>query len=216
MSSVSIPSPIISKQTTRPLSPLPLPPQQQQQSLQSSTSITPSPVLSPPSTPTQIKSPTQAKSPITIPKIEQKIERVESPQPNKNVEDKFRPVNTTPPPPSTTTTTTLPVDPAISLIASLNINNNNENTSDDGSELSRDSFEGNLVLNETSIHSPQCDETSTVTSSTHGPEKVQIISSKEEFIYEYERWQPFVLWGQTNPGHMLPSDPGMLVIIIIY
>lgn len=85
---------------------------------------------------------------------------------------------------------------------------------DDGSELSRDSFEGNIVTNTPSPAIIRNDESS-VASSSHGlnksinPDKVHIISSKEEFIYEYERWQPFVQWGQTKPGHMLPSDPGM-------
>lgn len=87
---------------------------------------------------------------------------------------------------------------------------------DDGSELSRDSFEGNIVTNTPSpaFIKGALDEGS-LASSSHSiaksinTEKVNVISSKEEFIYEYERWQPFVQWGQSNPGHMLPSDPGM-------
>jgi hypothetical protein len=94
---------------------------------------------------------------------------------------------------------------------------------DDGSELSRDSFEGNIVTNTPSPALAYSDDgVSSIASSSQGQgnhpiekgvtkEKpvVAVISSKEEFIFEYERWQPFVQWGQTNPGHILPSDPGM-------
>jgi hypothetical protein len=102
-----------------------------------------------------------------------------------------------------------------------------EESSDDGSELSRDSFEGYIVTNTPSPAIVRSEEGgSSIASSTNektlqpqqpivekkvsAPEKpITIISSKEEFIYEYERWQPFVQWGQSNPGHILPSDPGM-------
>lgn len=31
----------------------------------------------------------------------------------------------------------------------------------------------------------------------------------EQVIYEFERWQPVILWGHTpTPGHFLPTDPG--------
>jgi len=30
----------------------------------------------------------------------------------------------------------------------------------------------------------------------------------EQYEYEYERWQPIVGWGQSYPGHLLPTDPG--------
>ncbi len=33
-------------------------------------------------------------------------------------------------------------------------------------------------------------------------------SYKEEVIFEYERWQPAVGWGNSYPGHLLPIDPG--------
>jgi hypothetical protein len=91
---------------------------------------------------------------------------------------------------------------------------------DDGSELSRDSFEGKIVTNTPSpaLAAQSDDGVSSIASSSqrYSMEKVvtkeksvTVISSKEEFIFEYERWQPFVQWGQSNPGHILPSDPGM-------
>jgi len=31
----------------------------------------------------------------------------------------------------------------------------------------------------------------------------------EQVVFEYERWQPVILWGHTpTPGHFLPTDPG--------
>lgn len=40
---------------------------------------------------------------------------------------------------------------------------------------------------------------------------VKDATRRQDRVYEYERWQPFVLWGNTYPGHMLPSDPGRFV-----
>ncbi len=36
----------------------------------------------------------------------------------------------------------------------------------------------------------------------------EAVSIQEHIIYEYQRWQPVVLWGSTKPGHLLPTDPG--------
>lgn len=33
-------------------------------------------------------------------------------------------------------------------------------------------------------------------------------SIEEHRVYEYQRWQPVVLWGSDFPGHFLPTDPG--------
>lgn len=33
-------------------------------------------------------------------------------------------------------------------------------------------------------------------------------SVQEQTVFEYQRWQPAVLWGSTSPGHLLPTDPG--------
>lgn len=33
-------------------------------------------------------------------------------------------------------------------------------------------------------------------------------SMQEQTLYEYQRWQPVVLWGSDYPGHLLPTDPG--------
>lgn len=33
-------------------------------------------------------------------------------------------------------------------------------------------------------------------------------SIEEQTVYEYQRWQPVVLWGSDYPGHLLPTDPG--------
>lgn len=34
------------------------------------------------------------------------------------------------------------------------------------------------------------------------------MSYKEILVYEYERWQPLLDWGNSYPGHLLPIDPG--------
>ncbi len=32
---------------------------------------------------------------------------------------------------------------------------------------------------------------------------------QEHTVYEYQRWQPVILWGHTEPpGHFLITDPG--------
>ncbi len=36
----------------------------------------------------------------------------------------------------------------------------------------------------------------------------QASSIEEHRVYEYQRWQPVVLWGSDSPGHLLPTDPG--------
>lgn len=33
-------------------------------------------------------------------------------------------------------------------------------------------------------------------------------SIEEHTLYEFQRWQPVVLWGADYPGHLLPTDPG--------
>jgi hypothetical protein len=33
-------------------------------------------------------------------------------------------------------------------------------------------------------------------------------SYREILVYEYERWQPLLDWGNSYPGHLLPIDPG--------
>lgn len=33
-------------------------------------------------------------------------------------------------------------------------------------------------------------------------------SIQEQTLYEFQRWQPVVLWGSDYPGHLLPTDPG--------
>jgi hypothetical protein len=100
-------------------------------------------------------------------------------------------------------------------------------SSDDGSELSRDSFEGYIVTNTPSPAIVRSEDGVSSIASTEKPQQQQqqqqiaekksfvpekpvtVINSKEEFVYEYERWQPFVQWGQSKPGHILPSDPGL-------
>lgn len=116
-------------------------------------------------------------------------------------------------------------EPAVVIIQSLPYE---MESSDDGSELSRDSFEGSVITNKPSPVILQSSITATtqpkapqskapqlaevMEDKVSAPEKpIVAITSKEEFIYEYERWQPFVQWGQSSPGHMLPSDPGMYV-----
>lgn len=39
----------------------------------------------------------------------------------------------------------------------------------------------------------------------------QASSIEEHRVYEYQRWQPVVLWGSDFPGHFLPTDPGRFV-----
>jgi hypothetical protein len=36
----------------------------------------------------------------------------------------------------------------------------------------------------------------------------QASAIEEHRVYEYQRWQPVVLWGSDFPGHFLPTDPG--------
>lgn len=36
----------------------------------------------------------------------------------------------------------------------------------------------------------------------------EAVSIQDHIIYEYQRWQPVVLWGSTKPGHFFPTDPG--------
>jgi hypothetical protein len=33
-------------------------------------------------------------------------------------------------------------------------------------------------------------------------------SIEEHRVYEFQRWQPVVLWGSDYPGHLMPTDPG--------
>lgn len=33
-------------------------------------------------------------------------------------------------------------------------------------------------------------------------------SVQEHTVYEFQRWQPIVEWGNDFPGHLLPTDPG--------
>lgn len=40
----------------------------------------------------------------------------------------------------------------------------------------------------------------------------QASSIEEHRVYEYQRWQPVVLWGSDFPGHFLPTDPGRFVL----
>lgn len=37
---------------------------------------------------------------------------------------------------------------------------------------------------------------------------VQAALIRRETVYEFERWQPFVGWGSSYPGHLYPTDPG--------
>jgi hypothetical protein len=46
------------------------------------------------------------------------------------------------------------------------------------------------------------------TSSSQDTKSMGDITRHMDRVYEYERWQPFVLWGNSFPGHMLPTDPG--------
>jgi len=37
----------------------------------------------------------------------------------------------------------------------------------------------------------------------------EALSYEEQTVFQYERYQPVVLWGSSYPGHFLPSDPGI-------
>lgn len=37
---------------------------------------------------------------------------------------------------------------------------------------------------------------------------LEALSLHHEVLYEYQRWQPIVGWGNKYPGHLLPTDPG--------
>jgi vacuolar protein sorting-associated protein 13A/C len=34
------------------------------------------------------------------------------------------------------------------------------------------------------------------------------ISYREDIVFEYQRWQPVMEWGNDYPGHLMPTDPG--------
>lgn len=36
----------------------------------------------------------------------------------------------------------------------------------------------------------------------------EAVSIREDVVFEYQRWQPAVLWGSSRPGHLFPTDPG--------
>jgi hypothetical protein len=31
---------------------------------------------------------------------------------------------------------------------------------------------------------------------------------REDVVYEFERYSPFLKWGNSYPGHLLPTDKG--------